>query len=348
MKIILMKMCIESGVKILFECQVAASIKKDNIIKGLIIESKGGRQAIYSKIVVDATGDGDIAARAGAHFHIGSQEGTMQPVTLYFKMNNVDLKKLFQWAREHPEDVTERYISDTEVSYGLWISGFGNLLRDFQKSTGLKLQRENITLKTGYGNLEIFVNATRVREVSGLSALDISNSIIECYRQIEAYTQFLRKCIPGFESSYINAISPILGVRETRHIIGDYYLTGEDVLKGVHFEDSIAIDTSPLDIHDVGGSLNRFEAAKPYEIPYRCLVPQNIEQLLIAGRCISVDHIAHGRTRHIPACMSTGQAAGIAAAITIEDSVIVRNIDVEKLQKRLHMIGMPTHLSYSI
>jgi hypothetical protein len=345
MKIILIRMCIESGVEILFECHVVAPIVEENMLKGLIIEGKGGRQAICGKVIIDATADADVAAAAGVPFQIGSQEGKMQPVSLLFKMNNVDVKKLFQWAREHPEDLTERYISDGSMSYGLWISGFSKLLREFQMRKGIKLPRENITLKTGYGNLEIYVNATRVKEISGLSVLDISKSIMECYQQIETYAQFLHDYIPGFENSYINAISPMLGVRETRHIIGEYYLTSEDVLKGTHFWDSIAVDNSPLDIHDVSGSLLRFEGGRPYEIPYRCLVPQKIEQLLLAGRCISVDHIAYGRARNMPACMSTGQAAGIAAAIAIKDSTKARKIEVIKLQEQLHRIGMPTHLA---
>jgi len=298
-KIILMNMCLQAGVELLFECQVVAPIIDNHEITGLIIEGKGGRQAICAKVIIDATADGDVAALAGAPFQVGSQDGEMQPVSLYFKMNGVDLKKLVQWAREHPEDITERYISDTNVSYGLWISGFTKLLREFQNRTGITLQRENITLKTAYGNLEVFVNATRVRGVSGLSVLDISKSIAECYRQIEAYAKFLKECIPGFENSYINAISPMLGVRETRHILGGYCLTGDDVLNDIHFEDSIAVDMAALDIHDVSGALVRFEGACPYEIPYRCLVPQNVEQLLVAGRCISVDHVAHGRTRNM-------------------------------------------------
>lgn len=342
-KILLAQMCVEAGVQILFECLTTAPIMEGNRMKGVIIEGKGGRQAITSKVVVDCTADGDIAAAAGAPFVLGSTEGNMQPVSMYFKMNQIDLEKFADWARSHREDVTEQYIAPGNLEYGIWATGFKKLLQEFQKKTGIKLQRENITLKNGYGQSEMFCNNTRVIDVSGLSVLDISDSILELYRQIEANAKFLKEYVPGFEKSYINGIASMLGVRETRHFVGEYTLTGENVTKGESFEDSIAIDTSAMDIHNVDGPLVRFENYPPYEIPYRCLVPQKIEQLLIAGRCISNDHVAHGRTRNIPACMATGQAAGFAAAVACKSDKFVRNIDIKEVQTLLTQAGMPFH-----
>ena len=135
----------------------------------------------------------------------------------------------------------------------------------------------------------------------------------------------------------------ILGVRETRHIFGEYTLTGPDSRGETRFDDSIAADSSALDIHDPKGGDVDFQSMPPYEIPYRCLVPMGIDQMLVAGRCISADHEAHARSRNMPACMSTGQAAGIAAAIAIEDGVLVRNVAVKKVQQALRDIRMPLH-----
>jgi hypothetical protein len=340
-KIELAKMCVEAGVTVLFEYIAAAPIMAGDTIKGVIVEGKGGRQAILSKVVIDCSADGDIAAQAGAPFQIGSETGDMQPVSLYFKVNGVDLKKFASWAKSHPKDVYERAISVDSPEYGIWATGFTDLLRQFQKDKNVKLVRECITLKTARGNSEMYCNNTRVLRSSGLNPLDISEAFLELYRQIELNIQFLNEYVPGFENSYINEISSILGVRETRHIHGGYILTGDNVMQGAAFEDSIALDTSAMDVHDVKGALVRFENFPPYEIPYRCLVPQKIEQLLVAGRCISTDHVAHGRTRNIPACMSTGQAAGFAAGLAVKTGKQVRDIDIIKVQTQLKKVGMP-------
>jgi hypothetical protein len=203
------------------------------------------------------------------------------------------------------------------------------------------LVRENITLKTARGTTEILCNNTRVLGNSGIKALDISNAILELYRQIELNMQFLKEYIPGFEDAYINEVSSILGVRETRHIVGEHFLIGEEVTNPKEFEDSIALDTSAMDIHDVKGAEVEFKNYPAYHIPYRCLVPQKVEQILVAGRCISSDHIAHGRTRNMPACFSTGQAAGFAAAIAVKSKTSVRKIDVKEVQAELKKVNMP-------
>jgi hypothetical protein len=189
----------------------------------------------------------------------------------------------------------------------------------------------------------MYVNATRVKDVDIFDPVQFTGAILECYRQIEAVARMLREGVPGFEQATIGQISPVLGVRETRHIVGDYTLTGQDALEGRRFDDSIGADSSALDIHDPKGANTDFRSLPPYEIPYRCLVPKGVEQLLVAGRCISADHIAHGRARNIPGCMTTGQAAGIAAAVAIDDGVRVRAVAVAKVQAILRGMNMPLH-----
>ena len=180
-------------------------------------------------------------------------------------------------------------------------------------------------------------------DVDVFDPLQFTAAVIECYRQIDGVARYLRERIPGFEEARIEQVAPVLGVRETRHIQGGYVLSGEDSLQGHRFEDSIAADASALDIHDPKGADVDFRGLTPYEIPYRCLVPEGIEQLLVAGRCISADHSAHARSRNMPACMATGQAAGIAAAVAIEQGVTVREVPVTEVQRRLREIGMPLH-----
>ncbi len=344
MKILLTRLCVESGVQILFETFVSNPVVENGTITGVVVESKAGRQFIAAKVVIDCSADADMAAKANAPFIMGSgQEKTgMQPVSMYFTMSRVDIKRLADWARTS-DDIPARAIPDTDegLAYNLWLTGFNKSLQKFQAETGVKLQRENITLKTA--DSIMYVNGTRVIDVDVFSPIEFTAAIVECYRQIEGVAKFLRERIPGFENAGIAQISPILGVRETRHVSGEYTLTGKDTIEGQYFEDSIAADSSALDIHDPKGADVDFRGMRPYEIPYRCLVPLGVEQLLVAGRCISADHNAHARSRNMPACMATGQAAGIAAAVAIDEGVTVRKVPVPKVQEILRSIGMPIH-----
>ncbi|EKS29127.1 FAD-dependent oxidoreductase [Afipia felis] len=348
MKMLLTRLCAEAGVQILFETLVSRPILEGNTIVGVVVENKAGRSFIGAKVVVDCSADGDVAAAAGAPFTMGSGEDgrdlKMQPVGMYFTMADVDLVALARWART-TDDVPAQAIpnADDKLDYGLWLTGFNKTVKAYKDRTGIDLPRENITLKTANGLM--YVNATRVLDVDVFSPVEFSAAIIDCYRQIEEYARFLIECVPGFEKARISQISPVLGVRETRHIQGEYTLTADDVLKGTPFDDTIAVDVSAFDVHAPKGEDVDFQGLKPYEIPYRCMVPMGVEQLLVAGRCISADHVAHGRSRNMPACMATGQAAGFAASIAVSSNTTVRNISMEGLQAILRKAGMPLHAS---
>lgn len=344
MKMLLTKLCVESGVQILFETFVSAPLVKDGAVTGVIVESKAGRRYIGAKVVIDCSADADMAVMAGAPYVMGSggENAVMQPVSMYYTMSDVDIKRLADWART-TDDIPARAIPDSDegLRYGLWLTGFNGMMKQFETDTGDKLQRENITLKTANGLM--YVNATRVRDVDVFSPFEFTAAVVECYRQIDVVTRFLKTCVPGFENARIAQIAPVLGVRETRHIQGEYTLTGSDALGGVGFADSIAADASALDIHDPKGGDVDFRGLQSYEIPYRCLVPLQVEQILVAGRCISADHTAHARARNMPACMATGQAAGVAAAVAVETGTTVRAVDVAEVQRRLRAINMPLH-----
>ncbi|VWX61394.1 Fumarate reductase [Burkholderiales bacterium 8X] len=344
MKMLLTRLCAEAGVQILFETVVSSPVMDGDTVRGVVVESKTGRQFIAGKVVIDCSADADIAVRAGAPFTMGAggETETMQPVSMYFTMDRVDLVRLADWAAT-TDDVPARAIPKTRegLAYGLWLTGFNASLRRWQEKTGVQLQRDNITLKTADGRM--YVNGTRVTGVNVFDPVQFTNAVLECYRQIEGVARYLRESIPGFENARIEAIAPVLGVRETRHILGEYTLSGKDSVEGTHFDDSIAADASALDIHDPKGADVDFQGLRPYEIPYRTLLPTGVEQLLVAGRCISADHAAHARSRNMPACMATGQAAGVAAAVAIDQGVNVRRVDVAKVQEKLRALGMPLH-----
>jgi glycine/D-amino acid oxidase-like deaminating enzyme len=344
MKMLLARTCAEAGVQVLFETFVSRPVVEDATVTGLVVEGKFGRQCITTRVVIDCSADGDVAAGCGAPFVTGSggKAPSMQPVSMYFTMDRVDIRRLAAWARES-DDIPARAIPerDEDLDFGLWLTGFNRSIRRFNEETGADLQRENITLKTTNGVL--YVNATRVLGVDVFSPVAFSSAVLECYRQVEAVTRFLRERVPGFEAAKILQVSPVLGVRETRHVQGEYVLTGEDTLSGRHFEDSIAADASALDVHEPKGADVDFRGLRPYEIPYRCLVPLGVEQLLVAGRCIAADHEAHARTRNMPACMATGQAAGVAAAVALEAGTSVRRAPIERIQSALRELKMPLH-----
>jgi hypothetical protein len=346
MKMLLTRLCTDAGVQILFETVVSRPVMEGKTVTGVVIEGKGGRSFIGAKVVIDCSADGDMAAGAGAPFIMGSGEGDgqtqMQPVGMYYTMSGVDVVELAHWARGS-DDIPAQAIpaNDEDLDYGLWLTGFNRTIRAYREETGIDLPRENITLKTANGLM--YVNATRVLGVDVFSPAEFSAAIVECYRQIEEYSRFLILKVPGFAKAKIAQISPVLGVRETRHVQGEYMLTADDVRGGATFPDSIAADVSAFDVHDAKGADVDFQGLKPYELPYRCMVPLGVEQLLVAGRCISADHVAHGRSRNVPACMATGQAAGIAAAIAVDGNTTVRNVSIERVQAALRDAGMPLH-----
>ncbi len=347
MKMLLTRLCADAGVQILFETVVSRPVLDGKTVSGVVIENKAGRAFIGAKVVIDCSADGDIAAGAGAPFVMGSGEEhdeapKMQPVGMYFTMSDVDVVELADWARQ-TDDVPAQAIpaNNKDLDYGLWLTGFNKTIQAYKAETSIDLPRENITLKTANGLM--YVNATRVLGVNVFSPTEFSAAVVECYRQIEEYARFLIAKVPGFSQAKIAQIAPVLGVRETRHVVGEYTLTESDVRGDRSFADSIAADVSAFDVHDVKGADVDFQGLRPYELPYRCMVPRDVEQLLVAGRCISADHAAHGRSRNVPACMATGQAAGIAAAIALEGNTTVRDVPIDRVQGALREIGMPLH-----
>ena len=174
--------------------------------------------------------------------------------------------------------------------------------------------------------------------VDATDADQLTQAEIEGHRQVIYLVSFLRKYVPGFENCYLVDTGSQIGVRETRRIMGEYVLTQEDVFEARRFKDAIARVSFPIDIHDVKGGGGFFEGPREgpyYTIPYRCLVPRKVENLLVAGRCISATHEAHGSLRVMPPCFATGQAAGTAGALSLETNVSPRYVDVELLRESL-------------
>lgn len=329
LKMAALEMVCDAGAKIRFHTSFVDVVMQGERVSDIVILDKAGLGLLRPKVVIDTSGDGDIAVKAGAPFEMGRREdGKMMPVTLFLTIGNVDDERVEAWMREHevlhPGERLFECIVKQARERGEWT-----------------LEREFMNLYREPTPRQWRVNTTRVQNIDGTNPDDLSRAEIESRRQAWELLRFFRSHCPGLENAQLIATGTQVGVRETRHILGDYVLNGQDVLEGRRFDDSIAQCSYPIDIHDPQGPRGRLEgiSADHYEIPYRCLVPQQVDNLLVAGRPISADHEGAASARVIPPCYATGQAAGTAAAISVKQSVKPRDVDVEELRTTLKSQG---------
>jgi FAD dependent oxidoreductase len=315
----------DAGVSFLFHA-FASGVIADGGMEGVVFETKSGPIVIRARVVVDGTGDGDIAAAAGAPYEVGREEdGLVQPMTLMFRMVEFDQEGFAGYVREHPDQ--------WRGVHGLW-----ELIREASKAGELDLPREDILFFGTPHRHEVSVNSTRVTQVRGTDVFDWTWAEAESRRQMRQIAAFLRRRVPGFEQAYVAQSGVHAGVRETRRVAGDYRLTADDVLSARKFEDVVARGAYPVDIHNPKGSgtvLKRVPDGDAYDIPLRCLLPQGVEYLLVAGRCISGTHEAHSSYRVMPIVMATGQAAGICAALAAGRGLTPRTVPVADVQGEL-------------
>jgi len=354
LKYVTYRMVEEAGANLLFHSLFVDTIAKENSLKGIVIENKSGRQIILSRVVIDATGDGDVAARAGAPYEVGRKtDGLTQPPSLLFKLTNVNIKTFIAYAKEHPEDFLsppvfpkcDRPIPEDEGFTEQHMQGeFSKGVKEAIKKGELYLGKDHINIYTDLWEGQVIINATRILKVDSLNPRDLTFSEMEGRRQMLSVVNFLRKNVPGFESSRVLQTGTHIGIRESRRILGEYVLTEKDVIEARKFEDGVAKGAFSLDVHDPTSLGHPYETLEKmgipkgggyYEVPYRCLVPKKVENLLIAGRCISGTHLAHSSYRIMPTCMAIGEAAGTAAALAVQSNVPPRKIDVKLLRKKL-------------
>lgn len=324
-KLIALELLDEAGVNFLFHA-FASDVLTEQGLSGAVFETKSGPVAIRARAVVDCTGDGDLAARAGAPYEVGrSTDGLVQPMTLMFRMGEFERAAFDAYVREHPDQ--------WRGVYGLW-----DLVRQAAAAGELDLPRENILFFATPHEREVTLNVTRVTKVFGTDVWDLSYAEWMSRQQMRQIAAFLRRYVPGFANAYTIQSGVHIGVRETRRIVGDYQLTAEDVLQARKFSDVIARSTYPIDIHNPKGSgtlLKRLPQGDAYDIPLRCLLPRAVERLLVAGRCISGTHEAHSSYRVMPVSMATGQAAGVCAALAALGQTRPRSVPVAAVQAEL-------------
>ena len=341
-KWLLLTMIEEAGVKLLLHSWIVDVIKEDNVIKGIVVENKSGRQAILGKMFVDCTGDGDVAAKAGAPFEVGvghndlaakhgTRLNTMQEMGVMFRVGNVDMIRCFEYLRKNPDKFQVQ---------GCALLNLEQAWKNFQKGEMMTI---NITTDFAFPCFQIyntplhgiFTICCPCCPGSGLSASDLTKAEIALTKKVREWILKMRE-MPGFENTFL-VNCPQVGVRETRHILGKYVLTIKDVFSSREFEDGIGKGSHPIDVQPIPEALRK-RALPPrwqFNIPYRCLVPKEIDNLLVAGRCISVTHEAFGCTRSTVQCMITGEASGTASAMCIKQNVSPKNLNTDELRKTL-------------
>lgn len=327
LKTVLLRMLVQAGVHVRLYTYVSDVITENGHMQGVIIESKSGRQVIGCQLVIDATGDGDAAAKAGVPYQTGRpSDGHMQPMTLMCKVGGVEMERV-------------HFIGAFEDTYACHGSDIQTLARQH--------------LPHPAGHLLIYKNAlpgvvtcnmTNAIHVDGTSAEDLTKATVTCRSQLEPIVQFLRTYADGFENCYLIQAASMIGVRETRHFEGAYCLNEQDILDSRVFDDWVVTGCRfNFDVHSLSGAgldetglQKYFPETIGYTIPYRSLLPKGVENLLLAGRNICGTHIAHSSFRVMPICLGTGEAAGTAAALSLQTGVPVKELDVSSIQQKIN------------
>jgi len=320
------EMALEAGVDILFYTRVCDCVVKDGKIDYVVVAMKEGLRAIKANIYIDCTGDADVAYFAGVDFCLGDKEtGAMQPATLFFEVGNIDREKYIGELEAHKHELDNNFRNC-----------FSWYVDEARKNGDWHIPRNEL------GNYEqnipgrFKINTTRVIGIDGTKSEDLTRAHIECRKQVQEILNFMKKYIPGCENVQLIQVAPVIGVRETRHIVGMYELTDHDILNRAIFDDAICTFGYAVDVHAPDGSGGVFATVdKYYTIPYRCLVPKGCDNLLVAGRSISGSSYAAASFRVMPCCMALGQAAGTAAAMVSKEGKRPIDVDIKALQQKL-------------
>jgi hypothetical protein len=317
------EMLLGAGAKLLFHAFAVAVVMKDEReIEAVMVETKSGRRAILGKIFIDCSGDGDLAAWAGAPYEVGDGKGNMLYPSTMFRINAVDPEKAGRaW------ELIPRLMEEAEAK-------------------GRRFPRKKPIVRPQRDPIEWRANLTQIRNpdgtaVSGIDAVQLSYGEVEGRRQCWDVFDFIREVTPGFEKSYIVEIAPQLGIRETRRVKGETMVSEDEILDCADFPDAIGVNGWPVEAH-IAGDVKFVFARKERgfnQLPYRMIVPLAIENLLVAGRCASMTHEGQSSARVTGSCFVMGQAAGTAAALALQAGVAPRRLEVRKLQESLERDG---------
>ncbi len=325
-KMTAIEMLEEAGVEMLMHTQVVDAVVHDKQVAGVIVEGKGGRRLLRAKLFIDASGDGDLCHFAGVPME--KEEGELQPPTLMFVVGNINMEEFEQ------------------------AGGFKHLMTLYREVSAREqfLNPRRTALSGGWrlGSRkgELAFNVTRILNIDATDPKDLTRAEVEGRHQAwEFLNRFLKPHVKGFEQAFITNTFHRVGIRETRRIVGDYVIREEDLWEFRKFEDSICSGCYPIDVHNGKNESTHFPEehfynGNHYTIPYRALIPKGIDNMLVAGRCLSCDHIAFGGLRVIGNTMGMGQAVGTAASLCLQQNTTPRKLDISLLQDTLRKSGV--------
>lgn len=320
LKLVLNRMALKYGVNLLFNTTVTQAAVSNGKITSVKALGKSLPLELFADNFIDATGDAELSMLAGCSFKVGREKDQLcQPMTLCFRMSGVDKKKFCENR-----------------------SKINPLYNQFKQKGLIKNPREDVLIFGNYNDGVLHFNSTRIVKRNPTDPFEVTKAEIEAREQVFELHNFLKENIEGFENSRVLSTALQIGIRESRKIDGEYTLTVEDLKSLARFDDAIAVANYDIDIHNPEGSGTShyyFEDGQWYEIPYRCLIPKNMDNLLVAGRCISSTHEAQASYRIMPFCAELGQAAGTAVAVAVKNKTSVRNVDVGQVQKILRTQG---------
>jgi len=342
-KIVADHLVTEAQVRPYLHSLAAEVIMEGNLIKGVIAESKSGRNAILAKRVIDCTGDADIAHLAGVPYRKTAKE-EMMGVTTIFNCAGVNKEKFLQYTRENPAtfaDWGKTWDQKTTGKEDDLPSPY--LEKEFAKAKEMGLMLKNLdTISGSWSALSDAGEATNLNLVhmKGIDCTDV-NDLTKAEMQGRAESlhalEALKAVVPGFENAKLRNFGMTLGCRDSRKIIGQYSLTENDVKNQARFDDSVGIFPEFLDGYNV---LILPTTGRYFQVPYGCLVPQAVDNLLVAGRCVAGDKLSHSAMRSMMACTVTGQGAGVAAAVSVQEGTSTARVDIAKVQDELAQQGV--------
>ncbi|PIU45508.1 MAG: hypothetical protein COS95_03405 [Ignavibacteriales bacterium CG07_land_8_20_14_0_80_59_12] len=348
LKFVLEEMALEAGAEILYYTMFDDAVVERGAVMGATLLNKAGRSLVLAKRVIDATGDADVAFRAGAPCVAGDDRGVNQPFSVRFSAGNIDLKRFAEFLRSlgRHEIAEEAEGSSVPLIHTAMVWGMGWTLEPvFRRAVadGVLDERDGDYFQafTVAGRpRELFFNCPRIAgQTDGTNPEHLTRAQILGRKAIRRYMEFIRTYLSGCEEASLVAIAPMVGVRESRRIVGEYTLTAEDVLEGRKFEDAVARNNYPIDIHrnegEEGANLIHLPEGSYHEIPFRCLIPKKIENLLVAGRCLSATFEAQASVRIQTNCRAMGEAAAVASAISIREGKTPRLVDGRLLRNAL-------------
>ncbi|MCI8401068.1 MAG: FAD-dependent oxidoreductase [Lachnospiraceae bacterium] len=350
LKVLAIEMCQEAGVDILLHCEACEAEVVNGAVKQVKLYGKCNEIMVKAGVYIDCTGDGDVAYLAGCSYEKGQPgTGVLQPPTVMFTLENVDHARLFDYIEEHPEEVKFSKTIDQKPGYDAAyfkaspnhiFVGMTVLFERLKKEGKLPVNRESMICINGLNPGEVYINSTRLLNVDATDIRDLTRAELEGQTQIPKLIEVFRRYVPGFENCWLAAICPNLGVRETRRFTGIRRIVAEDAIAGLVPDDSIALSGYKMDIHNGTNCTTVFQTIdKPFGVPYGCLVSSERSNLMFAGRCASTDARVIGSTRVMSVCMAMGQAAGVGAALAVDQSRAPRDVDIQEIRGILRQQG---------